>query len=108
MASPTVYGPVELTDVARVSSGFCSVAAYTTLAGLETAGPAGGVQAAVALSCTEPAATSAAVTVGQAVQVVDSSGASVATGQAAAPSSNASSTVMPVNGTLPVLVTTNS
>ena len=39
------------------------------------------------------------------MQVVDSAGANVVTGQSTAPT-NGSSTVIPVNVTLPVLVTT--
>jgi hypothetical protein len=71
-----------------------------------TAAPVGGVPAAVAVFTTEPASTSACVSVYDAEHVVDPPGASVATGQDTAPTFG-SETPTEVNVTFPVFVTTN-
>ncbi len=94
-------------------AGSCSVAVSTVLGGLvivDGVGPPGGVggwPVTVALLCTLPTATSAAVTVCMPVQVVFAPGARVVTGHAAGASSSASSTTILVSVTLPLLVTTN-
>ncbi len=76
-----------------------------------TAGPVGGVPVAVAVSTTEPASTSACVTVYVPVHVVDVCGASVVTGHVMTggvpvPENAVSVTLTPVTPVLPVLVTT--
>ncbi len=94
-------------------AGSCSVAVSTVLGGLvivDGVGPPGGVggwPVTVALLCTLPAATSAAVTVCTPVQVVPAPGASVVSGHVAGASSCASFTTTPVRVTSPVLVTRN-
>ena len=109
---PSAYGPVEVTDLATASAGFCATGVSITLGGVTTGvgfglpGVTGGVPLAVALLCTLPAATSAAVTVYVAVQVMFAPTARVVDGQLTAlrPTS-ASFTVTLLSATLPVLLT---
>ncbi|MFF3443383.1 hypothetical protein [Streptosporangium sp. NPDC002721] len=73
-------------------------------------GPVGGVPEATAVFTIEPASTSACVVTYVLVQVVEASGASVATGQvttggAPVPENAVSATPTPVNVALPVLTT---
>ena len=68
MTSSTPYGPVLVTVLVRVIAGFCAtgvstVSSSVTGGGVGLPGVAGGVPEAVAVFCTLPAATSAAVTV---------------------------------------------
>ena len=64
-----MYGPLEVTLLTTVSDGACAIGVSTTLGGVVIGpgvglvGVAGGVPLAVALLCTLPAFTSAAVTV---------------------------------------------
>ena len=68
MVSPCAYGPLEVTDLTTVIAGACAIGVSITLGGVVIGvgvglvGVAGGVPLAVALLCTLPAATSAAVT----------------------------------------------
>ncbi len=78
-----------------------------TVDGVGPPGGVGGWPVAVALLCTLPTDTSAAVTVCTPVQVVFAPGARVVTVHVAAVSSNASFTTISLSVTLPLLVTTN-
>nr|WP_189499297.1 hypothetical protein [Luteimonas padinae] len=69
MTLPSVYGPAEVTDLVISMPGSCAIGVSTSPGGVVIGGGVGllgvegGVPPAVALLCTLPAFTSAAVTV---------------------------------------------
>ncbi len=81
-----------------------AVTVVVTVSVAVTGAPVGGVPATSAVLTTDPASTSAWVSVYEAVQVVFSPGASVVTGQVTVPTV-ASSMAIACRVTLPVLVT---
>ena len=99
---------VVVDDLTIDSAGFCTPVIVTWFDGTGGIGvPPGGVPTTVAVLTTDPASTSACVTVWVAVHVVDAPGASVVDGHDDAGRCSASVTAMPVIVTLPVLVTRN-
>jgi hypothetical protein len=94
-------------DFTTESDGAATTGTTTTLEATGVIGiPLGGVPVTVAVFTKEPASRSACVTVCEAVQVVETPGAKVVTGQLTAVV-RGSETAMLVMVTLPVLVTTN-